>query len=138
MSNVNDFNRQIIEEYRAKEGKVGGMFEEMSMLILHTTGRKSGKERLNPLAYLPLDEGWAIFASKTGAPTHPDWYHNIVADPDVTIELGSETHDVRARVAEGDERERIWSAQKTNSPGFAEYEEKARGREIPVVVLTER
>jgi deazaflavin-dependent oxidoreductase (nitroreductase family) len=138
MSNVNDFNRQIIEEYRAKEGKVGGMFEEMSMLILHTTGRKSGKERLNPLAYLSLDEGWAIFASKAGAPTHPDWYHNIVADPDVTIELGSETHDVRARVAEGDEREQIWSSQKTNSPGFAEYEEKARGREIPVVVLTER
>jgi deazaflavin-dependent oxidoreductase (nitroreductase family) len=90
------------------------------------------------LAYLPLDEGWAIFASKAGAPTHPDWYHNIVADPDVTIELGSETHDVRARVAEGDEREQIWSSQKTNSPGFAAYAEKPRGRELPVVVLTWR
>jgi deazaflavin-dependent oxidoreductase (nitroreductase family) len=138
MSDMNDFNRQIIDEFRANDGVVGGMFEGMPMLILHTTGRKSGHERLSPLAYQEVDGGWAIFASKGGAPTHPDWYHNIVADPDVSIELGADTLDVRARVAEGDERERIWSTQKTNSPGFAEYEDKAEGREIPVIVLTKR
>jgi deazaflavin-dependent oxidoreductase (nitroreductase family) len=138
MSDINDFNQQIIDEFRANDGVVGGMFEGTPMLILHTTGRKSGQERLNPLAYRELDQGWAIFASKAGAPTHPDWYHNIVDDPDVSIELGSETYDVHARVAQGAEREQIWSTQKTNSPGFAEYEEKAQGREIPVVLLTER
>ena len=139
MSDMNDFNQQIIDEFRANDGVVGGMFEGMPMLILHTTGRKSGKERLNPLAYQQLDDGgWAIFASKGGAPTHPDWYHNIVADPDVSVEFGTETRDVHARVAEGDERDRIWSTQKTNSPGFAEYEEKAQGREIPVIVLNDR
>ena len=138
MSDINAFNQQIIDEFRANDGVVGGMFEGTPMLILHTTGRKSGQERLNPLAYQQLDQGWAIFASKAGAPTHPDWYHNIVDDPDVSIELGSETYDVRARVAQGAEREQIRSTQKTDSPGFAEYEEKAQGREIPVVVLTER
>jgi deazaflavin-dependent oxidoreductase (nitroreductase family) len=138
MSDFNDFNQQIIDEFRANDGVVGGMFEGTPMLILHTTGRRSGQERLNPLAYQQLDHGWAIFASKGGAPTHPDWYHNIVENPNVSIEVGSETYDVHARVAEGDERERIWSTQKTNSPGFAEYEDKARGREIPVIVLTER
>jgi deazaflavin-dependent oxidoreductase (nitroreductase family) len=138
MSDMNDFNQQIIAEFRANDGVVGGMFEGMPMLILHTTGRTSGVERLSPLAFQEVDGGWAIFASKGGAPTHPDWYHNIVADPDVSIELGAETHDVRARIVEGDEREQIWSTQKINSPGFAEYEEKAQGREIPVVVLSQR
>jgi deazaflavin-dependent oxidoreductase (nitroreductase family) len=138
MSDVNDFNQQIIDDFRANGGKAGGMFEGMPMVILHTTGRKSGKERLNPLAYLPLDDGWAIFASKAGAPTHPDWYHNIVADPEVSIEVGTDTVDVTARVAEGAERGRIWETQKANAPGFAEYEEKAEGREIPVIVLTRR
>jgi deazaflavin-dependent oxidoreductase (nitroreductase family) len=138
MSDVNDFNQQVIEDFRANGGKAGGMFEGMPMLVLHSVGRKSGKERLNPLAYQQLDDGWAIFASKAGAPIHPDWYHNIVADPDVSIEIGTDTVEVTARVAEGDERNRIWETQKANAPNFAEYEAKAEGREIPVVVLTRR
>ncbi len=108
------------------------------MLILHTTGRKSGQERLNPLVYQALDNGWAVFASKAGAPTHPDWYHNLVADPDVTIEVGTDTLEVQARVAEGDERERIWSTQKATMPNFAEYEQSAGDRIIPVIVLERR
>lgn len=137
-NDMNDFNQQIIEEFRANEGNVGGMFEGAPMLILHTTGRRSGQERLNPLVHQPLDDGWAIFASKGGAPTHPDWYHNIVADSDVSIEVGTDTVDVTARVVEGDERDRIWETQKTNAPMFAEYEDKAEGRVIPVIVLTRR
>lgn len=135
MSDMNDFNQQVIDEFRANDGKVGGMFEGMPMLILHNTGRKSGQERLNPLAYQQLDNGWAIFASKAGAPTHPDWYHNVVANPDATIEVGTETIEVTARVAEGAERDEIWETQKSNVPTFAEYEDKAEGRVIPVVVL---
>jgi deazaflavin-dependent oxidoreductase (nitroreductase family) len=138
MSETNDFNQQIIDEFRANGGKVGGMFEGTPLVILHSVGRKSGVERLNPLVYLPLDDGWAIFASKAGAPTHPDWYFNVAANPEVSIELGTAVIDVTARVAEGDERERIWSTQKSSAPSFAEYEEKAAGREIPVVVLTRR
>ncbi len=139
MDDVNEWNRTIIEEFRANGGRCGGMFEGMPMLVLHTVGRKSGAERLNPLAYQPLDGGeWAIFGSKAGAPTHPDWYHNLVAQPDVSIEVGTDTVPVRARVAEGDERATIWATQKSNVPTFAEYESSAGDREIPVVVLSRR
>ncbi len=138
MSDMNDFNQQVIDEFRANDGKVGGMFEGMPMLILHNTGRKSGQERLNPLAYQQLENGWAIFASKAGAPTHPDWYHNVVANPDATIEIGADTVEVTASVAEGAERDEIWEKQKSNVPTFAEYEEKADGRVIPVVILTRK
>lgn len=138
MDDVNEWNKQIIEEFRANDGKVGGPFEGMPLLILHSTGRKSGKERLNPLVYQPLDGAWAIFASKAGAPSHPDWFHNVTADGDVSIEVGTDTVDVRARVAEGDERTRLWEAQKANAPQFAEYEQSAGDREIPVVVLEPR
>lgn len=136
MSEVADWNTPIIEEFRAHEGRVGGRFEGAPMVLLHTVGAKSGKERVNPLVYQPLDGGrLAVFASRGGSPTHPDWYRNLVAHPDVTIELGTETRAVRARVATGDERERIWSAQKAAMPGFAEYEKTAAGRQIPVIVL---
>ena len=138
MSDTNDWNQQIIDEFRANDGKVGGMFEGMPMLILHSTGRKSGQERLNPLAYQQLDGAWAIFASKAGAPTHPDWYYNLTAGPDVSIEIGTETVDVTARVADGDERTRIWETQKASIPTFAGYEESAGDREIPVIVLEPR
>jgi len=131
----NSFNERIIEEFRSTGGKPGGMFEGMPMLILHTTGAKSGKERLNPLAYQNVGDHWAVFASKAGATTNPDWYHNVVADPHVSIEIGTETVDTVARIAEGDERNRIWDAQKAKYPNFAEYEQTAGGREIPVVVL---
>lgn len=137
MSERNDWNRQIIEEFRANEGVVGGMFAGMPLLLLHHKGAKTGTERINPVAYQRLgDDSVAIFASKGGAPTSPDWYHNLVANPDASVEIGTETLPVRARVASGDERERIWSKQKQDLPQFAEYEEKTTGiRTIPVVVL---
>jgi deazaflavin-dependent oxidoreductase (nitroreductase family) len=113
---------------------VGG---RATVLLLHHTGARSGQERVNPLAFRAVDGGWAIFASRAGAPRHPDWYHNLVANPDVTIEVGSETIDVRARTAEGEERERIWGAQRDENPVFAEYESKTT-RQIPVVILERR
>lgn len=131
------FNQQIIDEFRANAGKVGGQFEGAPMLLLHTTGAKSGQERVSPIVYQQLDGAWAVFASKAGAPTNPDWFHNLVKDPQISIEVGSETVEVTARVAEGDERERIWTAQKEAMPGFAEYE-AATTRQIPVVILDPR
>jgi deazaflavin-dependent oxidoreductase (nitroreductase family) len=134
----NDWNTKIIEEFRGNGGRVGGQFEGFSLLLLHTTGAKSGQERVNPVAYQELDGGaYAVFASKGGAPVNPDWYHNLMAHPDVTAEIGAETVPLRARVAGGDERERIWTAQKAASPGFADYETKTT-RQIPVVILEAR
>jgi deazaflavin-dependent oxidoreductase (nitroreductase family) len=105
-------------------------------VLLHHKGAKSGTERVNPLMYRDLGDGSiAVFASKGGAPTNPDWYHNLVANPDTTIELGTEQHEVRARVADDDERQRIWEAQKAAFPQFAEYEKTSGGRTIPVVIL---
>lgn len=131
---MSDFNTQIIEEFRANHGAVGGQFQGAPMLLLHTTGAKSGQERVNPMVYQKLPTGYAVFASKAGAPTNPDWYHNLVAHPTVTAEIGDETVALTARVTEGEERDRIWTAQKTASPGFADYERKT-SRQIPVVVL---
>jgi deazaflavin-dependent oxidoreductase (nitroreductase family) len=132
-----DWNQQVIDEFRANAGRVGGNFANTALLLLHHRGAKSGIERINPLAYQRLsDDSVAVFASKGGAPTNPDWYHNVVANPDVTVEVGTETFPARARVAEGPEREEIWERQKRASPAFADYEQKTRGiREIPVVVL---
>ena len=132
---ANDWNKKIIEEFRANEGRVGGPFEGRPLLLLHHVGAKSGVERVNPLAYQPLDDGAvAVFASKGGAPTNPDWYYNLIAHPKASVEVGTDTYDVIARVAEGDERDRIWERQKQLMPGFAEYEQKT-SRRIPVVVL---
>jgi deazaflavin-dependent oxidoreductase (nitroreductase family) len=135
---MSDWNGQIIEEFRANDGKVGGMFAGAPLLLLHNTGAKSGAARVNPLMYQATDGGYAIFASKAGAPSHPDWYHNVVANPDAAIEVGSERIDVVARVATSQEREPIWAKQKATFPTFAEYEANARGREIPVVILEAR
>ena len=133
-----DFNTKIIAEFRANEGKVGGPFEGMTLLLLHTTGAKSGQERINPVALQDLGQGrYAVFASKAGAPDNPAWYHNLVAHPDVTAEIGPVEGAFLARVAQGDERERIWTAQKQAVPGFAGYEEKTT-RQIPVIVLEPR
>ena len=131
---MHEFNRQIIEEFRANGGKVGGGFEGAPMLLLHTIGAKSGTERVSPLVYQTDGDRIVIFASKAGADTHPDWFHNIRANPDVTIEIGTETQTRRARVAEGEERERLFATQKATMPAFAEYEAKTE-RQIPVVVL---
>jgi deazaflavin-dependent oxidoreductase (nitroreductase family) len=134
MSDIDDFNQQIIEEFRANEGRVGGGFDGAPLLLLHTTGARSGKPRVSPLAYQARGDAYAVFGSKAGADTNPDWFHNVVANPDVTIEVGTETARVRARVAEGDERTEIWEQQKRLMPGFADYEAKT-SREIPVVIL---
>ena len=131
---MSDWNAGVIEEFRANEGRLGGGFEGAPMLLLHSTGAKSGQERVHPMMYQQVGDDVAVFASKAGAPTNPDWFHNLVANPDATIEIGTETVPVRARVAEGDERVRIWEVQKERYPGFAEYEEKT-DRVIPVVIL---
>ena len=132
---MNDFNTSVIEEFRSNEGRVGGPFQGMPILLLHHTGAKSGTERVSPLAYQDLGGGAvAVFGSKGGAPTNPDWYHNLRANPRAKVEIGTESFDVVARVAEAEERDRIWSKQKADVPGFAQYEENTE-REIPVVIL---
>lgn len=135
MPDRNDWNAKVIEEFRANEGRVGGDFEGAPMILIHHTGRSSGTERINPVVYLPLDRGYAVFASKAGAPDHPDWYLNLMAHPQTTVEVGADTVAVTAREASGEERQRIWEQQKQVMPGFAEYETKAAPRVIPVVVF---
>jgi len=133
---MSDHNQRVIDVFRANGGKVGGGFEGLPLVLVHHTGAKSGVERVNPLAYQRLDDdSVAVFASKGGAPTNPDWYYNLVANPRTIIEIGTERYDVIARVARGDERRRIWEAQKKAVSNFAEYEVKSGSREIPVVVL---
>jgi len=131
---TNNFNQKIIEEFRSNAGKVGGPFEGAPILLLHTTGAKSGQERVNPLAYGTDGDRLVVFGSKGGAPNHPDWYHNLRANPQTRVEVGTDTFDVTARTAEGEERERLWSRQKQVMPGFADYEQKT-ARQIPVIIL---
>jgi len=135
MSSPADFNARIIEEFRANDGRVGGMFQGTPLLLLHHTGARSGLSRINPLAYNRDGDHYVVFASKAGAPTNPDWYHNLKAHPDVRIEVGNDTIDVVASEATGEERERLFSAQAERSPQFAEYQAKS-SRVIPVIVLT--
>jgi deazaflavin-dependent oxidoreductase (nitroreductase family) len=132
----NNWNENVIKEFRANAGKVG-QFGSMPLLLLHHKGAKSNKAYVNPLAYLPVGDAMAIFASKAGAPTNPDWYHNLVAHPDVQVEVdGKPPVAARARVATGEERERLYREQASRVPVFAEYEQKTKGtREIPVVVI---
>lgn len=134
MTDRNDWNRRVIEEFRANHGKVGGTFERMPLLLLHHRGAKSGVERVNPLAYRRVGDSVAVFASAGGQPSNPHWYYNLVANPDVTVELGDDRYSARARVARGEERERIWRDVTSVLPVFAQYQERS-GRRIPVVVL---
>jgi deazaflavin-dependent oxidoreductase (nitroreductase family) len=134
---MSDWNEKIIAEFRANEGKVGGNFEGAPLLLLHHTGARSGKERVNPMMYQAVGDSFAVFASKGGADTNPDWFHNLKANPEARIEVGTETLDVTARVLDTEEREPIWEEQKARYPGFAEYEEKT-DRVIPVVMLDRR
>ncbi|HEX9066583.1 MAG TPA: nitroreductase family deazaflavin-dependent oxidoreductase [Streptosporangiaceae bacterium] len=129
-----DWNTQIISEFRANGGRVGGQFEGAPLLLLHTTGAKSGQERVNPVMYRTDGESLVVFASKAGADTNPDWYHNLQANPAASVEVGTQTKQVQARIASPQERERLWSAQKQEWPGFADYETKT-SRQIPVVIL---
>jgi deazaflavin-dependent oxidoreductase (nitroreductase family) len=136
---VNDFNRDLIDEFRANDGKVTGVFEGSPLLLLTTTGAKSGRTHTTPLVYLrdgdrPDGDRIVVFGSRGGAPNHPAWFHNLVANPSVTVELPDETFEAHAVVAAGAERDRIFSAQKKAMPAFADYEAKT-DREIPVVVL---
>lgn len=137
MTTAQSYNTPVIEEFRANGGKVGGRWEGKDLLLLHTTGVRSSQERVNPVAYQRLENGYAVFASKGGAPTNPDWYYNLLSHPDVTIEVGTDTIPVKARVAQGEERERIWEKQKRLNPNFAAYEQKT-SRTIPVIVLEPR
>jgi deazaflavin-dependent oxidoreductase (nitroreductase family) len=137
MSEMDDFNRKVIEEFRANGGEVGGPFEGSPVLLLTSTGAKSGERRTTPVMYLPDDERMVIFASKAGAPENPAWYHNLLANPNAKVEVGSETVEVEATVTSGEERARLFKQQAELFPQFAEYEKKTT-REIPVVALARR
>ena len=134
MSDVNDWNSKIIEEFRANKGSVGGQFEAAPMLLLHTTGARSNKERVNPMMYLELDGHLYVFASKAGANSHPDWYHNLIANPEVTVETGSGTYSATAQPLSGPDRDSVYAEQVKRYPGFGEYQDKTT-RVIPVVEL---
>ena len=128
-------NAPIIEEFRANEGKVGGRWEGGKLLLLGTTGAKSGAKRVTPMTYLQEGDTLHVFASKGGADVHPDWYHNLVANPTVTVEVLRETYEATATVVEGAEHDRIYAAQTKIMPGFGTYQEGTK-RVIPVVALT--
>ena len=137
MTNRNDYNRQVIEEFRANGGKVSGPFEHTPLLLLTTTGAKSGERRITPMEYIPDGDRLLVFASKGGAPTHPDWYHNLVAHPEVTVEVGTETFDAIAVVTEDSERDRLWTKAVELYPHLAGYQAKTT-RQIPVIALSRR
>jgi deazaflavin-dependent oxidoreductase (nitroreductase family) len=134
-TSMEDFNTQIIDEFHANDGVVGGMFEGMPLLLLHSTGAKSGQVRVHPLAYYADGDRYAVFGSKGGAPTNPAWYHNLKANPEASIEVGTETFAVTASEATGEERDRIYRAQAERHAQFADYERNTE-RTIPVIVLT--
>jgi deazaflavin-dependent oxidoreductase (nitroreductase family) len=138
-SGMNGINDDVIEQFRGNNGVISsGMFKGARLLLLTTTGAKSGKTRVNPLAYTRDGERYVVIASKSGAPTHPDWYHNVAANPTVTVEAatssGVEQFQARASIAQGEERQRLFDAQAKVMPGFAEYQRKTT-RQIPVVIL---
>ena len=134
-TSMQDFNAQIIDEFRANEGRVGGPFEGATLLLLHHVGARSGKDRITPLVYNRDGDRYVVFASKAGAPTNPDWYHNLKANPNVTIEVGTDTIEAVANEADGELRDRLFEAQVERSPQFGEYQSKT-DRLIPVIVLT--
>jgi len=139
---MSDWNDKVIAEFRENDGHVGDNFEGAPLLLLHTTGAKSGEPRVSPMMYLAVDGGWAVFASYAGKDVNPAWYHNLKAHPDLDIEVsgadgGVETVPVTARELEPDDREPVWEEQKRRYPGFAEYEQKT-DRVIPIVLLSRR
>ena len=131
---MDDFNARIVEEFRANGGKVGKPFEGAPMILVTTTGARSGNQRTSPLVHTRDGDRYVIIASYAGAPKHPAWYHNIVANPEVTVEVGTEKFQARASTVEGEERQRLYDAQAALMPNFEEYQEKTT-RQIPVVVL---
>ncbi|WP_166427662.1 nitroreductase family deazaflavin-dependent oxidoreductase [Nonomuraea mesophila] len=131
---MNDFNKQVIDEFRANEGRVGGMFEKAHLLLLTTTGARSGKPSTSPLMYLPDGDRQVVIASAGGGDRHPAWFHNLRAHPKVTVEVGSETFEAEAVAVEGEERDQLYARMVAQAPQFAEYEAKTT-RRIPVVAL---
>jgi deazaflavin-dependent oxidoreductase (nitroreductase family) len=132
---MSEFNKKVIQEFRANGGTVGGVFENMALLLLHTSGAKTGEPRLNPTAYINEGEHLVIAASKAGADTHPDWYYNLLANPEVTVEVGDEKFSAVAESAQEPERTHLYDKLKQKYPGFADYEQKTK-RVIPVIKLT--
>jgi deazaflavin-dependent oxidoreductase (nitroreductase family) len=135
MADGDDFNGKVIAEFRENDGKVGGFFAGAPLLLLHHAGAKTGTERVNPLVYQQVGSSYAVFASAGGQPRDPQWFRNLVAHPDVTIEVGTSNIKARARVADTAERAAIWATQKERMPNFADYEKTAAPREIPVILL---
>jgi deazaflavin-dependent oxidoreductase (nitroreductase family) len=133
-TDYNEFNRKLIEEYRANGGKVSGMFAGAPLLLLTTTGARSGQPRVAPLAYTTDNDRMVVIASKGGAPTHPDWFYNVRSNPDVTVELGAEAFPARATILQGAERQRLFDQMAAQMPNFAEYQRNTT-RQIPVIVL---
>ena len=132
---MSDWNQAIIEEFRANSGRVGGVFDGKPLLLLHHTGARTGTRRVSPLMYQDVDGGHAVFASAAASHRNPDWFHNLEAHPETEIEIGTARVPVRARIAEGAERDRIWMRQKQDWPQFAEYEARTSREVIPVIVL---
>ncbi len=135
MTDMNDFNTQVIAEFRANEGKVGGPFAGAPMILITTTGAKSGQPRVAPLVYTTDGDRYVVIASKGGAPTNPDWYYNIAANPEITVEIGGETFPARAEIAAEPERTRLFDAQAALMPGFREYQNNTT-RIIPVITIS--
>jgi deazaflavin-dependent oxidoreductase (nitroreductase family) len=131
---VSEFNRRLIAEFRASGGKVGGAYEGAPLLLLTTTGARSGRQHTTPLLYLEDAGRLVVFGTRGGGPTNPDWYYNLLAHPDATVEVGPETFAVHATVADGEERDRLAATQRAKRPQFAENEART-SRRIPVVVL---
>lgn len=132
---MSDWNKKIIEEFRANDGRVGGPYANNTLLILHTTGAKSGKEHINPLVTFVDDDRLVVVASKGGAPSHPDWYFNLIANPEVTVEYGTEEFRAKASVASEPERTQLYEKMESRLAAFTEYKQKTN-RVIPVVTLT--
>jgi len=137
MGEHDEMNKKVIEEFRANEGKVGGYFAGAPLILVNSVGAKSGRTITTPLVYLPDGDAWVIFASFGGAPKSPAWYHNLKANPDVTIEVGAEVVEAHATEVMGPERDDLYAEQASRFDNFAEYEKKTT-RKIPVIRLTRR
>lgn len=137
MATPNEFNQKVIDEFRANGGKVGGYFDGASMILITTTGAKSGEKTTTPLVYLPDGDRMVIFASMAGAPNNPAWYHNIKAHKDIVVDIGQGEFEAEALEVTGEERDALYNTQKTRMPAFAEYEQKTT-RKIPVIAITRK
>ena len=137
MTDQNTYNRQLIEEFRANRGKTDNPMAGRPLLLLTTTGAKSGQRRTTPMMYIRVDDQLLVIASNAGAPSHPDWYRNLMAHPEVTVEVGNETYEATAKVLTGEERSRLYARQAELYPQFGDYQKRTT-RKIPVIALERR